>query len=108
MASPLEVVVDIAPVVAGTSSALGALIYLVRRMWNIDLELRTSREEHRAAYYEAKEHAEVARERGAKRVWGREISDLGEESRFLPEPGRVGAWLAQEGILVDWDELDWI
>jgi hypothetical protein len=105
MASPLEVVAELAPTVAGVGSALGALIYLIKRLWSIDLELRTSREEHRAAYYEAKELADVARARGARKVWGREISKLGENRVVL---FREQEWTANEAVLVDWDEVDWV
>jgi hypothetical protein len=58
--SPLELALFVPPVVIATTSALAALIFSLKRMYAIDLEFRTHREEHRAAFLEAKKRSEEA------------------------------------------------
>ena len=43
--------------VLGTKLALQALIVALKRLYSVDLEFRTDREERRAAFYEASKHA---------------------------------------------------
>jgi hypothetical protein len=58
--SPLELALLLPPAIFAVTSGLTALIFGLKRMYAIDLEFRTHREEHRAAFLEAKRHAEEA------------------------------------------------
>ena len=58
--SPLEMALVVAPAVFASLSTLAALIFAVKRMYSLDLEIRTNREEHRAAFWEAKQRADQA------------------------------------------------
>lgn len=53
-ASPLEVALVVAPAVASSRLALAALISAARRLYGVDLELKTYREERRAEFLQAK------------------------------------------------------
>jgi hypothetical protein len=57
--SPLEIALIIPPAVYASKVALPALIFAVKRMYGIDLELRTHREEQRAAFLIAKRRADA-------------------------------------------------
>jgi len=85
-----------------SATALGALIYLVKQIWSLDLELQIRRELHRVAYEEAKALAARAARDGEKRAWGFRVSDLGNRSTW-----EFQNWRVDEGALVDWDEFDW-
>lgn len=55
--SPLEIALVVAPSVAASVSALATLIYAIKRLYGVDLEFRTYREERRAEYLAAKDLA---------------------------------------------------
>lgn len=59
------VVVDLAfgPAVAASVPALSYLIYMVKRFWGLDLELKAHRQEMRLRFLEAKEQADLAESR---------------------------------------------
>jgi hypothetical protein len=107
LASPLEVEIEIAKAITESAAALGFLIYVVKRLWTVDLELRTRRVEQEDIYRRAVELAV----RGAKQpesVWSAE--DLrsvdvivGREDHERPRP-----WEMSEAVLADWEELDWL
>gem|GEM_PF-4759009 len=65
-ASPLEVSLVVGQIVLGSVSALSALIYAVKRLYGLDLELKTHREERRAEFTAAQHLASlVQREAGS-------------------------------------------
>jgi hypothetical protein len=55
--SPLEIALIVAPTIAASVSALATLIYGLKRLYGVDLEFRTYREERRAEYLAAKDLA---------------------------------------------------
>lgn len=62
--SPLELALLVPPVVIASRLALEALILTLRRLYNLELEIRTDHEDKRAAFYEARKRA-----RQAERAW---------------------------------------
>ncbi len=61
-ASPLALVLEIPPAVMESVTALAALMYIIKRVFAADLEIRTAREEQRARYLEARARAQRALE----------------------------------------------
>lgn len=59
--SPLEIALLLPPAIIASKVGLSIVIFAIRRMYGMDLELRTYREDLRAEYYAAKRHAEEAR-----------------------------------------------
>lgn len=102
MNSPLEVVVVVGPAVAASASGLAALVYLLKRLWGLDLELKEYREHRRALYHDAKRLANEAQAARPELVWGSRLADLIEE---LLSRGSSD-WESGDGELVDWQELD--
>jgi hypothetical protein len=62
--SPLELALIVPPAVFAATSALAVLIFSLKRMYTLDLEFRTHREERRAAFLEAKKRSQEA-----ERAW---------------------------------------
>jgi hypothetical protein len=56
-ASPLEITWGVSQAVLGSVSAFSALIYGIKRIYGLDLELKAHREEQRAKFEKAKEEA---------------------------------------------------
>lgn len=59
-ASPLEVALVVPPALFAAGAALTALLVAVKRIYALDLEFQSSREEQRALFYEAKRRADEA------------------------------------------------
>lgn len=59
-ASPLEFSLAVSQFVLGSVSALSALIYGIKRIYGLDLEMKAHREEQRAKFEKAKEEANRA------------------------------------------------
>lgn len=107
LASPLEVVVDLVPAVVSSASGLGLLIYVVKQLWTIDLDLKTRRLERRAAYLRARQLAQRASSRAeAETIWGSELANS--VYRLLDPERDVRWWRAHEATVADWDELGWL
>jgi hypothetical protein len=105
MASPLATVIDVAAIIGASTYALSSLVYLLRSMWGLDLELKTRREELRAAFYEAKELADKARDGEIDVSW---TSDAERMRRDVAERNWMAWWQGEEAaILADWDAFQW-
>jgi hypothetical protein len=58
--SPLEIALFVPAALLASRHALAVLIFSLKRMYGIDLEFRTHRQQQRAAFYEAKKQATEA------------------------------------------------
>lgn len=58
--SPLEIVLNVEAALVAAPAALAALIVLAKRVYGLDLELLTHREERREKFYVAKRQADLA------------------------------------------------
>ena len=87
--SPLEGILAISAELGGHLAAMAFLIYGVKRLWGIDLELKTHREELRKRYFEASEKAELARWKAEKAIGQGRRGEVALSRRARRELGRL-------------------
>lgn len=74
-ASPLQAVIDLAPVIAASVPALAAMVYGLRRLFCLDVELLTAREQNKRLLTEAKTLAFLADRQYKDQVRGATVMD---------------------------------
>jgi hypothetical protein len=74
-ASPVQAVLDLAPLIAGSVPAVAAVVYGLRRLWSLDVELRTARQESKKLLAEAKTVALLADRQYRAAVRGAAVAD---------------------------------
>jgi hypothetical protein len=98
--SPLELV---APLITAMSSisGLAVVIYALKRIWGLDLELRTHRERLRAQFAEAQR---IAREAEARLSEGPFEDSVEKAVDELDELAKASGWIAEQAVVFDQEQ----